>query len=353
MTAAKAAYLPDLSLGYFYGIDAPEFALKGPDGTHNLGYSAVVTLDIPVWDWFATRSRVKQVAIRSDLANVELTATQRQLIASIEVLYNETAVAVQQVASFDETVRTAAESLRLTNLRYTAGEASVLDVVDAQNSYSLAEAAKVEAMRELGATVNLVGADFDEAREACERQAVAEGYRYIHSGNEPLLIAGVATHTLEILTEEPRIDVIIVPVGGGSGAAGACIVAKTVNPRIAVIGVQAEKAPSAYLTWRSRKPVEASTSTWAEGLATRTPFELPQRIIQRLLDDFVLVSEEAISDAVRFLLARNRILVEGAGAAALAAAFALKDRLANQRVALILTGGNISTVQLKTVLDGA
>jgi len=216
-----------------------------------------------------------------------------------------------------------------------------------------ANAAKVEAMRELGATVNLVGADFDEAREACERQAVAEGYRYIHSGNEPLLIAGVATHTLEILTEEPRIDVIIVPVGGGSGAAGACIVAKTVNPRIAVIGVQAEKAPSAYLTWRSRKPVEASTSTWAEGLATRTPFELPQRIIQRLLDDFVLVSEEAISDAVRFLLARNRILVEGAGAAALAAAFALKDRLANQRVALILTGGNISTVQLKTVLDGA
>ena len=145
LTAAKAAYLPDLSLGYFYGIDAPEFALKGPDGTHNLGYSAVVTLDIPVWDWFATRSRVKQSAIRSDLANVELTATQRQLIASIEVLYNETAVAVQQVASFDETVRTAAESLRLTNLRYTAGEASVLDVVDAQNSYSLAEAAKVDA----------------------------------------------------------------------------------------------------------------------------------------------------------------------------------------------------------------
>jgi threonine dehydratase len=216
-----------------------------------------------------------------------------------------------------------------------------------------ANAAKVEAMRELGAIVNLVGADFDEAREACERQAVAEGYRYIHSGNEPLLIAGVGTHTLEILSEEPRIDVIIVPIGGGSGAAGACIVAKAVNPRIVVIGVQAEKAPSAYLTWRSRKPVEASTSTWAEGLATRTPFELPQRIIQRLLDDFVLVSEEAISDAVRFLLARNRILVEGAGAAALAAALALKDRLANQRVALILTGGNISTAQLKTVLDGA
>src|SRR5882757_782176 len=145
LTAARAAYLPDLSLGYFYGIDAPQFATKGPDGTHNLGYSAAVTLDIPVWDWFATHSRVKQSSIRNDLANVALTATQRQLVASLEELYNEAAVAVQQVASFDETVRTAAESLRLTNLRYTAGEASVLDVVDAQNSYSAAQSAKVDA----------------------------------------------------------------------------------------------------------------------------------------------------------------------------------------------------------------
>ena len=168
-----------------------------------------------------------------------------------------------------------------------------------------------------------------------------------------LLIAGVGTHTLEILSEQPSIDVIIVPVGGGSGAAGACIVAKAVNPKIVVVGVQAEKAPAAYLTWRSHQPVEASTSTWAEGLATRTQFELPQRILQRLLDDFVLVSEEAISAAVRYLLARNRILVEGAGAASLAAALALRDRLANQRVALVLSGANISISQLKTVLDGA
>lgn len=216
-----------------------------------------------------------------------------------------------------------------------------------------ANIAKVEAMRELGATVNLVGADFDEARLACEQLAAAEGYRYIHSGNEPLLIAGVGTHTLEILNDEPQIDVIIVPVGGGSGAAGTCIVAKAMNAKIEVIGVQSEKAPSAYLSWSAGKPVEATTSTWAEGLATRTPFELPQRILRRLLDDFILVSDEAISAAVRFLLARNRILVEGAGASSLAAALALKDRLAGQKVALILTGGNISIPQLKTVLEGA
>ena len=145
LTAAKAAYLPDLSLAYFYGIDAPQFATKGPDGAHNLGYSAVATIDIPVWDWFAAHSRVKQSSIRNDLANVELTATQRQLIASLEVLYNEAAVAIQQLASFDETVRTAAESLRLTNLRYSGGEATVLEVVDAQNSYSAAQAAQVDA----------------------------------------------------------------------------------------------------------------------------------------------------------------------------------------------------------------
>jgi threonine dehydratase len=216
-----------------------------------------------------------------------------------------------------------------------------------------ANAAKVEAMKELGAKVNLVGADFDDARVACEELAAAKGYRYIHSGNEPLLIAGVGTHTLEILSEVPQIDVIIVPIGGGSGAAGACIVAKSMNPKIEVIGVQAEKAPAAYLSWKAGTPLESTTSTWAEGLATRTPFELPQRILRRLLDDFVLVSEDAISDSVRFLLMRNRILVEGAAASSLAAAIALKDRLAGQRVALILTGGNISTSQLKTVLDGA
>jgi len=214
-----------------------------------------------------------------------------------------------------------------------------------------ANSAKVDAMRELGATVNLVGANFDEARLACEQLATTNGYRYIHSGNEPLLIAGVATHTLEILTEQPRIDVIIVPIGGGSGAAGACIVAKAINPGIMIIGVQAEAAPAAYLSWRERRPVEAAARTWAEGLATGTAFELPQRILRRLLDDFVLVSDEAITEAVRTLLRRTRLLVEGAGASPLAAALALKDRLKERRVALILTGGNISISQLKAVLQ--
>jgi len=146
LLSARAAYLPDLSVSYFYGIDAAQFALRAPDGSHNLGYAVSATLDIPVWDWFATHSRVKQSVARRDLARVELTATQRQLIASLEELYNEARVASDQVASFDLTVTTATESLRLTNLRYTAGEATVLEVVDAQNSLTAAQATQVDTM---------------------------------------------------------------------------------------------------------------------------------------------------------------------------------------------------------------
>lgn len=213
-----------------------------------------------------------------------------------------------------------------------------------------ANPSKVDAMRELGADVKLGGASYDEARLACERMAATHGYRYIHSGDEPLLIAGVGTHTLEILSEQPRVDTIIVPVGGGSGAAGACIVAKAIDPTIQVIGVQSEAAPAAYQSWRDGRLVEVPSHTWAEGLATGTAFELPQRIMRRLLDDFVLVSDEDIRAAVRMLLERTRTVVEGAGAASLAGALGLKDRLAGRRVALILSGGNISIAQLRTVL---
>jgi threonine dehydratase len=98
-------------------------------------------------------------------------------------------------------------------------------------------------MRGLGAELVFHGRDFDDAREHCERLASEHGYRYVHSGNEPLLIAGVATETLKILEEQPQTDVIVVPVGGGSGAAGACIVAKAINPAIRVIGVQPARRP--------------------------------------------------------------------------------------------------------------
>ena len=139
---ARAAYLPDLVLNFNYGIDAIQFATKGPNGVQNLGYSASATVDIPVWDWLATPHRVKQTEIRRDAARVALTATQRHLIAALDEAYAEAAEAQQQAASLELSARTAAESLRLTKLRYTAGEASALEVVDAQTSLTAAENAR-------------------------------------------------------------------------------------------------------------------------------------------------------------------------------------------------------------------
>jgi threonine dehydratase len=205
---------------------------------------------------------------------------------------------------------------------------------------------KVESMRALGAEVVFRGRDFDEAREYCEKRAADDGFRYIHSGNEPSLIAGVATCTLEIIEDRPAIDVIVVPVGGGSGAAGACLVAKAVRASIEVIGVQSDAAPAAYRSWQARSLVEDATSTFAEGLATRTAFDLPQRILWELLDDFVLVSEEALRIATRLMISTTRNLVEPAGAAALAAVLDLPGRFADRKVALICSGGNISPAQL-------
>ena len=209
---------------------------------------------------------------------------------------------------------------------------------------------KLASMRALGGEVVERGRDFDEARENAEALAAEHGYRYIHSGNEPHLIAGVGTHTLEILEEQPEIDVVIVPIGGGSGAAGACIAAKSIRSSIEVIGVQSEAAPAAYRSWASRSLVEDRMATRAEGLATRVAFELPQQILWEQLDDFVLVGEDDLERAVLLMLEHTRNLAEPAGAAPLAAALQLRDRLAGKRVALILSGGNISPDHLREIL---
>jgi threonine dehydratase len=205
---------------------------------------------------------------------------------------------------------------------------------------------KVAAMRDLGAELIVDGADFDDARENAERLAAEHGYRYVHSGNEPDLIAGVATEALEVLAQQPDIEAILVPVGGGSGAAGACIVAKSVNPAIRIIAVQSDAAPAAYLSWKERCPVQSESQTYAEGLATRVPFELPQAILQEYLDDFVLVSETEIRAAQRTMIEATRNLIEASGAAPLAAALRLADDLRGRHVALVASGGNVSPEQL-------
>ena len=206
-------------------------------------------------------------------------------------------------------------------------------------------------MRRLGAEVILHGRDFDVAREWAEEKARREGLRYVHPANEPLLIAGVGTVSLEVMEALPDVDAIIVPIGGGSGACGHCLVAKRLSPKVKIIGVQAEKAPSVYLSWKAGRKIETpEAATWAEGLMTRVPFDLTLGIIREHIDEIVLVSEEEMRQGVRFLLEAAHQLAEAAGAAPAAAARKLKDRLRGQTVVLIVSGCNITLDQLRWVL---
>jgi threonine dehydratase len=225
---------------------------------------------------------------------------------------------------------------------------SVIVYAPAENVNQL----KLQAMRDLGAEVRLHGRDFDEARVETERVAAAEGFRYVHSANEPMLIAGVGTIGLEIFEDLPDVDVIIAPAGGGSCACGNCIVARELNPKVKVIAVQSEGAPAMWHAWRNRtlEPYPRMT-TEHEGLASRVPFELPSRILWELLSDFVLVTDEQINDAIRVLARDAKQVVEGSGAASLAAAFKLRDTLRGKKVVGVVTGGNIPPARLAELLS--
>jgi threonine dehydratase len=209
---------------------------------------------------------------------------------------------------------------------------------------------KVAAIRGMGAEVIHYGAHFDEAREHCEALGQQHGYRYIHSANEPLLIAGVGTYALEMLEEEPGLQTIFVPIGGGSGASGLCLVAKTLNPAIRIVGVQAAASPAAYESWHQHQLGAAANQTEAEGLATGTAFALPLTLLWRHLDDFLLISEAEIRQAMFWMLERTHSLSEGAGAAALAGAYKMRSGLRQQRIGLVCSGGNVSVEQLRQVL---
>jgi len=206
---------------------------------------------------------------------------------------------------------------------------------------------KVAAMRALGAELIFHGTIYDDARGHAERLAEEGGYRYVHPSNEPLLISGVATQTLEIIEDLPEVEAILVPLGGGSGVAGACIVAKAVHPEIQVIAVQSELAPAGYLSWQQGQLVQAPTQTFAEGIATGGGYELPQSIIRHSLDDFILVSDDEIHYAIGLLIEKAHTLAEGAGAAATAGALKHKEHLRGKKVAIIISGGNITLNQLE------
>ncbi|HEV7397145.1 MAG TPA: threonine/serine dehydratase [Pyrinomonadaceae bacterium] len=212
---------------------------------------------------------------------------------------------------------------------------------------------KVEAMRSQGAEVIFHGERFDDARLYCEELARREGLRYVHSGNEPLLIAGVGTATVEMLEDQPDLEVIIVPVGGGSGAAAAGLVARSLNPDIKVVAVQSAQADAAYQSWKQRKLLERRNTTIAEGLATGTAFELPQEMMWEYLSDFVVVSDEQILTAMAWVIEKAHSLAEAAGAAPLAAAFQLREELKGKNVGLICSGGNATPAEVQRAFKSA
>jgi threonine dehydratase len=210
---------------------------------------------------------------------------------------------------------------------------------------------KNAAIRAMGGEVIEHGKDFDEAREWVEQVYIERGLRYVHSANEPLLIAGVATYALEIYDELPDVDVLFVPIGGGSGAAGCALVRTALGRRTKIIGVQAVRADAFTRSWKSRSRVEsASADTFAEGMATRVTFDLTFDMLRHELEDVVTLTEEELAEGVRMALRATHNLAEGAAAAPLMAAAKLRDRLAGQKVVCVMSGGNIDAATLKKVL---
>jgi threonine dehydratase len=213
---------------------------------------------------------------------------------------------------------------------------------------------KNAAMRALGAIVREGGRDFDDARERCEEEAGKTGARYVHSANEPMLLAGVGTYGLEIFEALPDVDTILVPLGGGSGACGNCIARTGLGSKARVIGVQAEKADAFARSWRGPERVTGeSADTFAEGMATRVTFDLTFNILKRELNDMITLSEAELADGVRTALATTHNLAEGAGAASIAAAIKLRDQLKGQRVVAVMSGGNLDNAKLRWILAAA
>lgn len=210
---------------------------------------------------------------------------------------------------------------------------------------------KNSAMRAYGAELIEHGADFDEALELCEKLQVERGLYYVHPCMELGLFHGVGTYSLEIFESLPNVDAIIVPIGGGSGSCGAITVSKAINPNVKVIGVQAENAPAIYRSWKTgERVVTDSCDTIADGLATRSPFPLPLSILREGIHDMVLLSEAELVEGIRMALRWTHNLAEGAGASPLAAACKLTDRLAGKNVVMVMSGGNLDTETLKSVL---
>lgn len=207
---------------------------------------------------------------------------------------------------------------------------------------------KCQAIRDAGATLVEAGVNFDETGRLCRERSEEKGLYFVHPANEPALINGVGTGFMEVLEDEPDIDVMIVPLGAGSEASGAVTVFRSLKPDVEIIAVQAEGSPAACESWKAGKIVASPNMTFAGGFATGTAYEVPYSIYagKQGLDDFVLLTEDQLYDGIALAAHHCRELLEGAGSASLAAAIAIRDRLAGKRVVLQFSGANASPAEL-------
>lgn len=211
---------------------------------------------------------------------------------------------------------------------------------------------KVASMRRMGAEVVFAGRDFAESCDAMDAFAAREGAYLIHPANEPALIAGVATYTREVLEDKPDTDVMFVPIGGGSGVSGASIVAEAMKPDLRLYGVQAAGAPAVYESRKSGRLLKLDRmQTFAEGVATREAFDLPSKIFWSRVDEIVLVTDTDMKRSMLTIMEQGRIVAEGAGAAALAAAVSMRDQLQGMTVVCVASGGNVTMDSIKQIVN--
>ncbi len=208
---------------------------------------------------------------------------------------------------------------------------------------------KVAHTEQLGARVVLEGGDLEAAGKRARRIEKAEGLTFIHPYDDARIVAGQGTVALEMLEDAPGLDALVVPVGGGGLIAGMAIAAKAIQPDIEVVGVEAELYPAMSQVLAGRA-VAVGGQTIAEGIAVKTPGRINRAIVGALVDDIVLVSEDAIERAVMLLIEVEKTVAEGAGAAALAALLAHGRRFAGRRVGIVVSGGNIDSRLLANVL---